>query len=81
MSATDPNIFVFQHIAIEHPGVFRDFLREDGLGWTAVELDEGEPIPDLGAYDALRLCVPGPLHHVTEASSLRRIPNPRPQRR
>ena len=53
MSATDPNILVFQHIAIEHPGVFRDFLREDGLGWTAVELDEGEPIPDLGAYDAL----------------------------
>ena len=62
MSATDPNISVFQHIAIEYPGVFREFLREDGLGWTAVELDEGEP-------------------NVTEASSLRRIPNPRPQRR
>ena len=46
-------VLVFQHIAIEHPGVFRDFLREDGIEWTAVELDEGEPIPDLGAYDAL----------------------------
>ena len=53
MSVADPKVLVFQHIAIEHPGVFRDFLREDGIDWTAVELDEGEPIPDLGAYDAL----------------------------
>ena len=53
MSATDPRVLVFQHIALEHPGVFREFLREDGIEWTAVELDEGEPIPDLGDYDAL----------------------------
>ena len=53
MPAANPRILVFQHIAIEHPGVFRDFLQEDGLEWTAVELDEGEPIPDLDAYDAL----------------------------
>ena len=53
MSATDPKVLVFQHIDIEHPGVFRDFLREDGIEWTAAELDAGEPIPDLGAYDAL----------------------------
>ena len=53
MPATSPRVLVFQHIAIEHPGVFRDFLREDGIGWTAVELDAGEPIPDLDAYDAL----------------------------
>ena len=53
MSAAEPRVLVFQHIAIEHPGVFRDFLRADGIEWTPVELDEGEPIPDLGAYDAL----------------------------
>jgi GMP synthase-like glutamine amidotransferase len=53
MSATDPKVLVFQHIPVEHPGVFRDFLREDGIGWRAVELDAGESIPDLGAYDAL----------------------------
>ena len=53
MPATNPRVLVFQHIAIEHPGVFRDFLREDGIEWTAVELDEGEPIPALDAYDAL----------------------------
>jgi hypothetical protein len=25
-------ILVLQHVVSEHPGVFRDFLREDGLG-------------------------------------------------
>ena len=53
MSAAGPRLLVFQHIEIEHPGVFRDFLREDGLGWRAIELDAGETIPDLGAFDAL----------------------------
>lgn len=46
-------ILVFQHIAIEHPGIFRDFLAADGVAWDAVELDAGEPIPDLARYDAL----------------------------
>ena len=46
-------ILVFQHIPIEHPGIFRDFLAEDGISWDAVELDTGEPIPSLDDYDAL----------------------------
>ena len=46
-------LLVLQHLAIEHPGVFRDFLREDGFEWTTVELDEGEPIPDLELFDAM----------------------------
>lgn len=46
-------VLVFQHIAVEHPGVFRDFLAADGHEWQAVELDEGEPIPDLGGFDML----------------------------
>ena len=50
---TTPRILVFQHIAIEHPGVFRDFLTEDGIAWTAVELDEGDTIPNLADFDAL----------------------------
>ena len=29
-------ILVFQHIAIEHPGIFRDFLAADGVAWDAV---------------------------------------------
>jgi GMP synthase-like glutamine amidotransferase len=46
-------LLVFQHIACEHPGIFRSFLKQDAIQWDAVELDEGEPIPDLEAYDAL----------------------------
>lgn len=46
-------ILVFQHIAVEHPGIFRDFLAEDGIAWDAVELDAGETIPALDNYDAL----------------------------
>lgn len=49
----EPRILVFQHIAVEHPGIFRDFLRRDGVSWQAVELDAGEPIPDLSGVDAL----------------------------
>ena len=45
---------VFQHIAIEHPGIFRDFWDAAGVSWDAVELDEGEAIPsNLADYDAL----------------------------
>jgi GMP synthase-like glutamine amidotransferase len=44
---------VFQHIAIEHPGIFRDFLAADGVAWDAVELDAGEEIPSFDGYDAL----------------------------
>jgi GMP synthase-like glutamine amidotransferase len=47
------HLLVLQHERIEHPGVFRDFLREDGHSWDAVELDEGEPLPALDGYDAL----------------------------
>jgi GMP synthase-like glutamine amidotransferase len=46
-------LLVFQHIACEHPGIFRKFLREDDIAWEAVKLDEGDTIPDLGGYDAL----------------------------
>lgn len=46
-------VVVLQHLAAEHPGVFRDFLREDEIDWHTVELDEGEPIPDLEPYDVM----------------------------
>ena len=46
-------LLVFQHVASEHPGALRAFLREDDVTWDAIELDEGEPIPDLEPYDAL----------------------------
>jgi GMP synthase-like glutamine amidotransferase len=46
-------LLVFQHIDCEHPGQLRRYLRRDGVDWTAVELDAGEPIPPLEDYDAL----------------------------
>ena len=46
-------LLVLQHIAVEHPGVWRDFMRAGGVAWDAVELDAGEFIPPLAGYDAL----------------------------
>ncbi len=46
-------ILVFQHIECEHPGMFRKYLNEFGVKWDVVELDQGQPIPDLNPYDAL----------------------------
>ena len=40
-------LLVFKHIAIEHPGVLRRFLAEDGIAWDAVELAAGDAIPPL----------------------------------
>ena len=50
---TTKRILVFQHLRIEHPGVFRDFFKEDDFDMVTVELDEGETIPDLNGFDAL----------------------------
>lgn len=47
------HILVLQHERVEHPGIFRSFLKEDGHTWDAVELDEGEALPALDGYDAL----------------------------
>jgi len=48
------HLLVLQHERVEHPGIFRKFLREDGHTYDAVELDEGEPLPDsMEGYDAL----------------------------
>jgi GMP synthase-like glutamine amidotransferase len=55
------HFLVFQHVAVEHPGVFRDFWRAAGIRWTAIELDEGQSIPrDLARYDAL-IVMGGPM--------------------
>src|SRR5205807_7889213 len=51
---------VFQHAAVEHPGVLRDFLRADCIPWDAIELDQGAAIPPLEGYDAL-MVLGGPM--------------------
>ena len=47
------HILVLQHAQVEHPGIFRGFLTEDGHTWDAVHLDQGETLPTLDGYDAL----------------------------
>lgn len=60
-------VLVFQHLAVEHPGILRDFMRADGIAWDVVELDEGAPIPDhLDRWDAL-LVMGGPMDVWQEA--------------
>ncbi len=53
-------ILVFQHHDAEHPGIFRDFMQESGYGWTPVELNNGETIPDLDGFDIL-MVMGGPM--------------------
>ncbi len=46
-------LLVFQHIDCEHPGSLRTFLAEGGVEWDAINLHQGETIPELEPYDAL----------------------------
>lgn len=46
-------LLVLQHLRSGHPGIFRSFFARDGVTWDAIQLDEGEAIPPLEAYDAL----------------------------
>lgn len=46
-------LLVLQHASVEHPGVFRKFLEEDGHSYDAIELDKGGALPEFGGYDGL----------------------------
>ena len=58
-------LLVLQHAAVEHPGIFRSFLDEDGHTYESVELDQGEALPSLDGYDGLwvmggrKMCIRG----------------------
>ena len=51
---------ILQHINIEHPGIFLNYMREDQIKIDTVELDEGEKIPELNSYDAM-IVMGGPM--------------------
>jgi GMP synthase (glutamine-hydrolysing) len=53
-------VLVLQHIACEPPGVYEDVLLERGAALHRVELDEGEPLPDRGTFDAI-VAMGGPM--------------------
>lgn len=46
-------ILIFQHLAVEHAGIFADLWRADGHEMTVIALDEGDAIPSLDGFDLL----------------------------
>lgn len=61
-----PRFLVLQHVDVEHPGIFRDFMRAEGIAWDTVELDAGATIPPLDGYAAL-IVMGGPMDVWQEA--------------
>lgn len=59
-------IVVLQHLDVEHPGVFRELWAERGYSWRSIELDAGEPIPELDGFD-LMVVMGGPMDVWQEA--------------
>ncbi len=53
-------ILVFQHLKVEHPGVFRECWAENGHDWVTAELDAGDSIPSLDGFDLL-VAMGGPM--------------------
>lgn len=51
---------VLQHHAAEHPGILRQFMDADGIGWDTVDLAAGAAIPPLEAYAAI-ISMGGPM--------------------
>ena len=51
---------VLQHINIEHPGIFLEFMKEDNIQLDTIELDKNEKIPNLDKYDAM-IVMGGPM--------------------
>jgi GMP synthase-like glutamine amidotransferase len=47
-------ILILQHADVEDPGMFREFLNDDGHEWVTVHLNQGEALPEsIDGYDAL----------------------------
>jgi GMP synthase (glutamine-hydrolysing) len=65
---TRSKVLVLQHIQCEPPGAFGDVLKERGAEMVAVELDEGEPLPDWRGFDRI-IAMGGPMS-VNDESSL-----------
>ena len=59
-------LLVLQHIACEHPGVVSGVMEERGVEPVAVELDEGEPLPDWREFDGV-LAMGGPMGATDDA--------------
>ena len=62
------HILVLQHERVEHPGIFRQFLADDGHTWDAIELDEIERVVHAlrapGGLSLFGLQIVDPTHRV-----------------
>ena len=61
-----PTILVIQHIACEPPAAFEEELDAREIPLVRVEVDEGEPLPDWRAFDAI-VAMGGPMSVNDEA--------------
>jgi len=56
-----PHFLVFQHVDVEHPGIFRDLMRSQGITWDTIRFDLAHPIPkNIGKYSGL-ISLGGPM--------------------
>jgi GMP synthase-like glutamine amidotransferase len=46
-------ILVFKHMPSQNPGIFRDFAADHGIRFSEIDLNAGDPIPDLDRFDGL----------------------------
>ena len=47
------HFLVLQHSEIDHPGIFRDFMGMDDIGWDPIDMHLEVTIPSLNGYDGL----------------------------
>jgi GMP synthase-like glutamine amidotransferase len=60
-------ILVLQHSSLDHPGIMRRYMAEDGIAWDPIDVFAGERVPPLRDYDAL-LVMGGPQQTDQEAA-------------
>jgi GMP synthase (glutamine-hydrolysing) len=59
-------VLVLQHIACEPPGVYEDVLHAQGAELVRIEVDESEPLPEMGDFDGI-VAMGGPMSVNDEA--------------
>ena len=60
-------ILVLQHSPLDHPGVMRRYMAEDGIAWDAIDVYEDQSFPPLDGYDAM-IVMGGPQQTDEEAA-------------
>lgn len=56
-----PRILILQHADDCHPGTLSGHMRADGIASAIVQLDRGQPLPDLDSFDIM-MVMGGPMN-------------------